>query len=244
MMNGNSGLGRLGVIGVLALSLVLGFVGAWGWQATGLGRGSTEKVVHDYILDHPEILPEAMQRLQDREVAKRLEPLRETVETPYPGAVLGNPRGSVILVEFSDYACPYCKTSVADVDALIAANDDLMVVLRQDPVLSPESDQAARMALAAADQGKFPAFHKLMYSKDRISQETIEAAAREAGVDLARARADIGAGKFESELNNNRRLAATIGFSGTPSWVIGNQAFSGAVGQEALAKALAKARES
>ncbi len=244
MMNGNSGLGRRGAIGILALSLVLGFIGGWGWQATGLGRGATEEIVHDYILDHPEILPEAMQRLQDREVAQRLAPLRKTLELPYPGAILGNPKGSVILVEFSDYACPYCKTSVADVEALIAANDDLMVVSRQDPVLSPESDQAARMALAAADQGKFPAFHKLMYSKDRISPETIEAAAREAGVDLARAQADIAAGKYEAELNNNRRLAATIGFSGTPSWVIGNQAFSGAVGQETLAKALAKARES
>lgn len=244
MMNGNFSLGRLGTIGALALCLVLGFVGGWSWQATGLGRGSTEQIVRDYILDHPEILPEAMQRLQDRELASRLEPLRETLETPYPGAVLGNPQGSEILVEFSDYACPYCKTSVADVEALIAANDDLMVVMRQDPVLSPESDHAARMALAAADQGKFPAFHKLMYAKDHISPETIEAAAREAGVDLAKAQADIGAGKFEAELENNRRLAATIGFSGTPSWVVGDQAFSGAIGQEALARALAKARES
>jgi protein-disulfide isomerase len=243
-MNGNFGLGRFGAIGALALSLVLGFAGGWGWQATGLGRSTTEEVVRNYILDHPEILPEAMQRLQDREVAKRIEPLRETLQTPYQGAVLGNPKGSVILVEFADYVCPYCKTSVADVEALIAANDDLMVVLRQDPVLSPESDHAARMALAAADQGKFPAFHKLMYSKDHVSPETIEAAAREAGVDVAKARADISAGKFEFELSNNRRLATTIGFSGTPSWVIGNQAFSGAVGQEALAKALEKARES
>jgi len=244
MINGNFGLGRLGAIGALALCLALGFIGGWGWQATGLGRGATEQIVHNYIMDHPEILPEAMQRLQDRSVAQRLEPLRGILETPYPGGVLGNPQGTVILVEFSDYACPFCKSSVADVEALIAANDDLMVVLRQDPVLSPESDLAARMALAAADQGKFPAFHKSMFAKDHISPETIEAAAREAGVDLAKARAAIGAGKFESELENNRRLAATIGFSGTPSWVVGNQAFSGAVGEETLAKALAEAQES
>ena len=243
MMNGNSGWGRLGAIGASALCVVLGFVGGWGWQASGLGHSTTEQVVHDYILDHPEILPEAMQRLQDRELAKRLVPLRETLQTPYQGAVLGNPKGSVILVEFADYACPYCKMSVADVDALIARNGDLMVVLRQDPVLSPESDIAARMALAAADQGKFPTFHKAMYAKDHLSKETIEAAAREAGVDVAKARTDIDAGKFESELGNNRRLATAIGFSGTPSWVIGNQAFSGAVGRQTLENALVKARE-
>ncbi len=232
-----------GLIGATALcAVLLGFAGGWAWQAS-LGRGATEEIVHDYIMEHPEVLPQAMQRLQDRELARRIEPLRGTLQLPYPGATLGNPKGSVVLVEFADYNCPYCKMSVADVEALIAANDDLLVVLRQDPVLSPESDVAARMALAAADQGKFPAFHEAMYAKDHLSGETIEAAARAAGVDVERARADIAAGKYEAELNNNRRLAEMIGFSGTPSWVVGGRALSGAVGQEVLQAAVDAARE-
>ena len=242
-MTGNSPPGGFRTIAAFVLgAALLGFAGGWAWQATGAGRGATEAIVRDYILDHPEVLPEAMQRLQEREIAHRIAPLRAALEAPYPGAVLGNPQGSVVLVEFADYACPFCRQSVEDVEALIAANKDLKVVLREDPVLSEESADAARMALAAADQGRFAAFHKAMYAQDGVSAQTIAAAARQAGVDLAKAQAAIAAGKYDSELENNRLLAATIGFSGTPAWVAGNQGFAGAVGKDTLNAAIAQAR--
>ncbi len=221
---------------------LLGFAGGWAWQASGAGRGATEKLVHSYILDHPEILPEAMQRLQEREMLNRLAPLRGALETPFPGAVLGNPKGTVTLVEFTDYHCPYCRLSVPEVEALIAANKDLKVVIREEPVLSPESGDAARMALAAADQGLYARFHKAMFAHETLSRETIDAAAREAGLDLAKAKADIASHKYEAELQNNLRMADAVGFTGTPAWVIGKQAFSGAIGRDALADAIAQAR--
>ncbi|MBS1239823.1 MAG: DSBA-like thioredoxin domain protein [Proteobacteria bacterium] len=234
--------GTLPTLAIVLGAALLGFAGGWAWQATGAGRGATEKVVRDYILDHPEILPEAMQRMQQRELAARLAPLRGTLETPYPGAVLGNPNGTVTLVEFSDYACPYCRVSVAEVEALIAANKDLRVVMREEAVLSPESDDAARMALAAADQGRYAQFHKAMFGHDRLSAQTIEAAARTAGVDLARAKADIARGKYESEIENNLRMADAVGFTGTPAWVVGEEAYSGALGRDSLADAVSRAR--
>ena len=137
----------LAVVGIL-LALGAGLVAGRYWRGASLptgDRAAVEKVVHDYILDHPEILPEAMQRMQQRELAARLAPLRTTLENPYPGAVLGNPKGTVTLVEFSDYACPYCRMSVPEVEALIAANKDLKVVMREEAVLSPQSEDAARM---------------------------------------------------------------------------------------------------
>ncbi len=244
-MNDTSGSRRLAPIAAIALlAAILGFAGGWAWQASGLGKGATEEIVHGYIMEHPEILPQAIQRLQDREMAQRIEPLRQPLEMAYPGAVLGNPQGSVVLVEFSDYACPYCKTSVSDIEALIAKNEELKVVLRHDPVLSAESEVAAQMALAAADQGKFPAFHKAMFAKDRLSDETIDAAAQEAGMDVAKARSDMESGKYDMELDTNRQLARAVGFSGTPSWVIGDQAMSGAVGQNTLQEAISQAKES
>ncbi len=234
-----------GISATLAIALgaaLLGFAGGWAWQATGAGRGATEKVVRDYILDHPEILPEAMQRMQQRELAARLSPLRGALENPYPGAVLGNPNGKVTLVEFSDYACPYCRLSLPEVEALIAGDKDLKVVLREEAVLSPESDDAARMALAAADQGKYTQFHRAMFGHDHLTPETIDAAARTAGLDLAKAKAAIASGKYDSEIENNGRMADAIGFSGTPAWVIGAEAFSGAQSRQSLADAIARAR--
>ena len=166
----------------LALALPAGFAGAAVWDLSGLGDRATRA----YLLDHPEILPQAMQVLQQREESSRIEPMRAELERPFPGAVLGNPNGKVTLVEFSDYACSYCRASVADVAALIAANPDLRVVVREYPILHPESVDAARMALAAAQQGRFGPFHEAMYRLGPPSAASIAAAAREAGVDLAR----------------------------------------------------------
>jgi protein-disulfide isomerase len=222
---------------------LLGFAGGWAFQATGAGRGATEATVRNYILEHPEILPEAMERLQQKEMAARIGPLRGALETAYPGAVLGNPQGTVTLVEFSDYACPYCRLSIPDLKAVIAANPDLKVVMRESPILGDDSVEAARMALAAAEQGRFEAFHYAMFAKDRPTAAAIEAAAREAGVDLAKARAAIATGKYDAELRANVGMNGSIGLTGTPGWVAGDLAFSGAVGQDRLAEAVAKARD-
>jgi protein-disulfide isomerase len=224
----------------IAVALVSGFVGAAIWSFSGLGESQTR----EYLLAHPEVLPEAMQVLQRREMMAAIEPLRQEIETPFPGAVLGNPEGSITLVEFSDYACGYCRQSVADVAALISDNPDLRVVIREYPILSAQSAEAARMALAAAQQGVFEQFHLAMYAQGQVTPETIEAAANEAGVDLELARAAIDSGQFEGQLQNNVYLAQSIGFSGTPSWVVGDRTFNGAVGRRAIEQAIAEARDS
>jgi protein-disulfide isomerase len=224
----------------LIVALAAGFAGAALWDATGLGGRTTR----DYLLAHPEVLPEAMNVLQRREQTARIEPLRAELETPFPGAVLGNPAGSVTLVEFSDYACTYCRQSVADVAALVAADPDLKVVIREYPILRPESVDAARMALAAAQQGRYARFHNAMFRLGPPTAQTIEAAAREAGVDLPRARAAIATGAFDAQLQANGQLALQLGISGTPGWVIGDQALNGAVGREAIGHAIEEARQS
>ncbi|MDD3798835.1 MAG: thioredoxin domain-containing protein, partial [Novosphingobium sp.] len=170
--------------GAAVLGLAGGFAASW----TGLTRTATESVVHAYLLDHPEVIPEAMDRLQAREAAARLKPILDQVTTPFPGAVLGNPNGSKVLVEFSDFACTYCRASMAEVESLTADDPDLKVVIREFPILSEQSAAAARMGLAAAEQGRYAAFHKAMYDLGPPSPASIEAAAKQAGLDMERAR--------------------------------------------------------
>ena len=124
-------------VGVVLLGLLGGYAASW----TGLTRPATDTAVREYLLEHPEILPEAMDRLQAREVANRLALIKTQVTTPFPGAVLGNPNGSKILVEFTDFACTYCRHSVAEVDALIAQDPQLKVVIREMPILSEQDRQ-------------------------------------------------------------------------------------------------------
>lgn len=227
-------------LATVALAVLGGFAGAALWSTLGFG----DEAMRKYLMANPEVLPRAMEVLDQRERQARIEPVRGQLELPFPGAVLGNPEGTVTLVEFTDYACGYCRMSAGDVDRLVAENPDLRVVIREFPILRPESADAARMALAAAQQGRFAAFHKAMFELGTPSAETIEAAAKRSGVDLDKARAEIGAGRFDPHLRTNHELAAQIGISGTPGWVIGNRVIDGAVGHAALASAIEEARES
>lgn len=220
---------------------------AGGWMiarngGAGMDKAAVESVVRSYILENPEILPEAMENLRQKETGKQLAAAGGKLEQPFPGMVLGNPKGSVTLVEFTDFACGYCRASLPEVEALIAANPDLRIVVRELPIIAPTSADAARWALAAAEQGKFPAFHKTMFAAGRTDAASIEAAARAAGLDLDRARQFIKDPRVDAELRNNLELARQLGIDGTPSWVVGDQLLAGAVGREALGKAVAAAR--
>jgi protein-disulfide isomerase len=223
---------------LLAFGLVVALLGALGgWLAS---RATMGDFVRDYVVEHPEMLPEAMDNLKLREDAAQLAGVREDVTKPWPGAVLGNPNGSKVMVEFADYACGYCRESVEAVDQLIEENPDLKVVVRELPILSQGSLDAAKMALAAAEQGKYPAFHRAMYEIGKPDAQSIEAAARAAGLDLDRARQTIAQPRIEEEIGRNMAMAQRLGFQCTPSWVIGDQLLSGAVGKDKLGEAIAK----
>lgn len=227
-------------LATLVLAVIGGFAGAALWTSLGFGDEATRR----YLLANPEVLPRAMEVLDQRERQARIGPLRDRLELPFPGAVLGNPEGTVTLVEFADYSCGYCRQSVSDVERLVAEHPDLRVVIREFPILRAESADAARMALAAAQQGKYAAFHKAMFELGTPSAATIEAAAKQADVDLAEARTAIASGRFDPFLQANHELAAQIGISGTPGWVVGDRVIDGAVGHAALAGAIEEARES
>lgn len=238
--------------GPLRIALLIALVvlaGIAGWYAERMlsgpaagDRAEIEGIVREYILANPEILPEAMENLQRKQNSANLGAVREAVERPFPGAVLGNPEGKVTLVEFTDFACGFCRRSLDDVDALIEANPDLKVVIREMPILSPQSAAAARMGLAAAEQGKYAAFHRAMFEAGQPDPASIVAAAKTAGLDLDKAQQAAKTPRIEQELAANIDLAGKIGFSGTPTWIIGDQVINGAVGRDQLAEAIEAAR--
>ena len=235
---------------VLALSglalLLAGGAAGWAFEKSRSGGGASDaefgQRVHAYIVEHPEVLVEAAEKLKAQGSEKQLAEVADKVEQPFPGAILGNPQGSVTLVEFTDFACTYCRGSVADVEALVAANPDLKVVVRELPIIAPTSPDAARWGLAAAEQGKYPAFHKAMFAAGRTDPASIEAVARSVGLDLDRARAFIADPRVSAEIEANIGFARKLGIDGTPSWIVGEQLMTGAVGREVLGKAIAEAR--
>ncbi len=218
--------------------LLLGIGGALVW------RQATQALVKDYIIANPEIITEAMQNLQRRETANRLASAGSTLSKPFPGATAGAEDGDVTLVEFTDYSCGYCRKSVEDVARLINDDKKLRVVYRELPILSPASRDAANWALAAARQGKHKAFHDAMFAGGPPSDVTIRAAAQAAGLDMAKAEADANGPEIAAEIEANLAMMQQVGFTGTPTFVVGGQIIEGAQGYGALNEAIKKARNS
>lgn len=211
------------------LALAFGFLGAAIWSMSGLADNRTRA----YLLENPGILEEIFTALQEQQAHDRLAEIGAEVYAPFPGAVMGNPEGNKVLVEFTDYNCSYCEASLPDVARLIAEDPDLKVVLREMPQFEG-SEAAARMALAAAMQGKYSEFHAKMFEMGPANGQSAERVANEIGLDLERARRDAMSEAVSVELARNFSLAQALGFNGTPGWVAGDALVNGYVGYERM----------
>lgn len=205
-------------------------------------KAAIEQIVREYILTHPEILPEAMSNLEARESKKVVDANRSRIETPFAGAWEGAADADVTLVEFFDYACSYCRASRPDVDRLLSEDKKLKVVYRELPILGPQSLDAALASLAVAQQGNYGEFHRTLYKAGRITPQIIADAMEKARADAGRAREAEKSAAVKDEIATNIELQRLLQLTGTPSWVVGDTVLNGAVGYDELKKAIAAAR--
>ncbi|MDB5692769.1 MAG: DsbA family protein [Alphaproteobacteria bacterium] len=216
----------------LAAAVAGALIGAGAmWFASGA-------IVRSALLRNPEMIAEGLQRLQERELAKVVAANRPAFETPFAGAWAGAKDGDVVLVEFFDYACGFCRKSNADLDRLLKEDRKLKIVWRDWPVLGPDSEAAAKASLAAAAAGRFKPFHDALFAAGRPTTAAVTTAARSVG--MASPAAPQNAGE---ELSRNYDLARAIGANGTPTFVVGDKVLRGAVGYHALKAAIVEARE-
>jgi protein-disulfide isomerase len=196
------------------------------------------RLVRQGILAQPEILLEASNALRDKQFEPVLAAYRKPLETPFGSSWKGAEKPDVVLVEFFDYACTYCKASNPDIERLIAEDKGLRVVYREFPILGPASLDAAKVSLAASRAGRFSQFHDALYAAGRPSPDTIALAAKATGLPSA-----VGADPAaEAELKRNYQMAQQLGANATPLFIVGNKVLNGAVGYDALKQAIAAAR--
>lgn len=229
--------------GAAAIVLLVAAFWLGGRFGGGMSKSDVETIVADYIKTNPEIIPEAFEAQRDKEMAKAVDAVRPALEKPYAGAWAGNADGDVTLVVFTDYACGFCRASVPDVDRLTREDKRLKIVFRELPIIAPQSRDAALMALAAARQGKYDAFHHAMFAAASLDPSAIAAAAAKAGV-VTDGSADATANEalFQRELDSNMALASQLQLNATPTWIVGDQLFQGQVGYDSLRQAIAKVR--
>jgi protein-disulfide isomerase len=239
---------------VLALALLGAPVSAFAQSFTDTQRGDIEAIIKNYLVSHPEVLEEAMNELQKRqtaaETAKHEAGIAENAEAIFNsprGVTLGNKDGDVTFVEFFDYNCGYCKRAMADMLDLMKNDPKLKIVLKEFPVLSEGSVEAAKVAVAVRMQDptgkKYLDFHqKLLGGRGVADKARAMAAAKDAGLDIARIEKDLASPEVKATLTENIKLAEEMGLNGTPSYVIGRQIVVGAVGLDGLKEKIGIAR--
>jgi protein-disulfide isomerase len=241
---------KTAMIAALALAAGVGgtLLATGGAASTGAtinvtDRAAIESIVREYILTHPEILPEAMRNLEAREAAKQVSDNRAVIEAPFAGAWQGSANPDVTLVEFFDYSCGYCRQSRPDIERLIAEDPKLRIVYRELPILGADSVKAAQLSLAVAKLSGYATFHHTVFSTGRPTDAVVDAAIKAAGLDPATVRQGANAPDILKEIENNMRLQRALALSGTPSWVVGDKLINGAVGYNELKAAVAEARK-
>jgi len=226
---------------VAAASALLGAGAMWG-GARFAGRGTPVSYgeARGYVLDHPEMLRGLIDTVRERYTGETIAANRKDIFTPYAGAWAGNPKGDLTIVEYFDYNCGYCRAMLPTIATLLASDPKLRIVYREWPILSPESADAARLSLLAAEQNRFVPFHTALYNGGPVTPASMAAAAKAAGVDTSRLAGS--AARADAELDRNLKVAHDLGASGTPTWVIGNKVISAAMPLETIRAAIAEAR--
>ena len=199
----------------------------------------SSRIVRQGLLADPNILSETVDALRDAQYAPVLEANRAAIEVPFASSWKGAAKPDVTLVEFYDYACPYCKASNPVIDRLLKEDQGLRVVYRELPILGPDSVVAARLALQASKMGRFGRFHDTLWAAGHPAPDTVEKAAQAAGIPPA----PVQDPAIEAELKKNFQLAGQLGATGTPVFIVGDRVMNGAVGYDALKQAIATARE-
>jgi protein-disulfide isomerase len=205
---------------------------------TSAQRKDIEAVIKDYLLNNPEIMLEVqaalevkMEKLQAEKTAAALKSYAGEIFRPEFSPIVGNARGDVTIVEFFDYNCGYCKKALADVAQLMEQEKGVKVILKELPILSPGSEQAAKVALAAKMQGKYWEFHRAMLgSSGQANEASALRVAEKVGLDMTKLKKDMASAEVTKEIEDTRALAEKLQVRGTPFFMIADRIIPGAPG--------------
>jgi protein-disulfide isomerase len=219
------------------------------------------KQIHDYILENPSIIFDAIDAMRVKEelisennakivLTERKEEIFNDPDTP----VLGTPKGDIVIVYFYDYRCPYCKGMVDTLFSVVETSDTpndkeallspkvihhVRLLMKELPLLGPESILAAKASLASRNQKHFEAFHRaLMHFKGPINEKSILKIAQDIGMNSDQLRRDMDNPKTSDIIRKNNQLARALNISATPAFVIGNKIIPGALSENALKQLL------
>ena len=199
-------------------------------------KAAIERIVKDYLLNNPEVfldvqqaLESKMEKIQAERFKVALKDHAADIYKRSSAPIAGNPKGDITVVEFFDYNCGYCKRAFTDMAKLIEKDGKVKLVLKELPILSKGSEEAAKIALAAKLQGKYWEAHRALISvRGELNEQTGLRAVEKIGLDMARLKKDMESPEVLEEIKFVRDLAQKMGIQGTPHFLVGDRAIPGA----------------
>lgn len=239
----------------LAVALTLASTVSLPSQALALDAKQKEEFgayIKEYLLANPEILMDMQEALQQKQMEAQQQQAeaaiaenKQAIFNAKHDIALGNPNGDVTIVEFFDYNCGYCKRALTDMDALLEADKNVRFVLKELPILGPDSLAAHKVSAAFRDLApeKYGEFHRtLLSAESRATEESAIEVAVKLGVSEADIRKTMAEKPHDDAVRDAYALAQSLGITGTPSYVISNEAVFGAVGVDDLKAKIANVR--
>ena len=209
-------------------------------------------LIESYLMGDPKILQRmsvaldtTLQAEEREQATTAIAAMREAIFDDPGQVVLGNPDGDVTLVEFFDYNCGYCRAALPDMATLLAEDPDLRVVLKEFPILSNESIDAARVAVLVGDADvDYWTFHETLFtSRSQVDKQVALAAASDLGLSPVALELDMGTEAVSQKIQTSYEIARALNITGTPTYIIGNEIIPGAIGLDELRTRIANMRD-
>ena len=240
----------LKLISALPLICALALTPASAAPLSAAQEKAVDSLIADYFIRNPDKLNEALTAYQDymrdQEQQRFKNTIKENATSLYRNKLdfsMGPADAPITIVEFFDYNCGYCKRVFAPLMEVLQENDDVRLVFKEFPILSDDSEKAAKVALAVDDKMQFLTFHtKLMTHRGPINQALLDKTIADLKLDKAAIDRQAKSEATAAHINANRLLAGNLGLSGTPAFVVNDEIYAGALDKQQLTDAIVKAR--
>lgn len=242
------------VLPILVLAIAAPAPSSATGEVTPEQKAAFEALVREYILEHPEVVVESLQRWQEQQKAESerktkaaLAEYRDMLENDPATPVAGNADGDVTIVEFFDYRCGYCKRVFPAIQELIETDGNIRYVFKEFPILGPDSVVASQAAQAVwfIDPDQYLDFHAaLLGARGGLGKDRVLDIAAEVGLDPDEVKKGMTDPRVAEALASNLELGKTLGVNGTPAFVIGGDLVPGAIDLDAMKELVADARRS
>jgi protein-disulfide isomerase len=200
-----------------------------------------EKIIYNYLLENPEVIFEAVDkfRANEREMeeklfSKKYDEYRDDIINDPTSPSVGPDDADVVIVEFFDYNCGYCKQAFFDVQAILKDDKNVKVIFKELPILSSGSKTAAQWALASHKQGKYWEYHSKIMKSPSKDERTLEKLAKDIGLDIKKLKKDAESTEIQEAIENNLELTRQLGIRGTPAFIINDSLARGYIGLEGM----------